>query len=282
MIVAVFNVIFLLAAKQTLAGPSLYNMDSLLAEKYPLGTGSSAVVTTAIAEKRISFEDTSSVGGYEFADPNKNSKIYDPLEPLNRVTFTFNEMVREYLFAPVVKWYNANFPDVVRDGVENFLDNISSPAVFANDILQLEFSRGFTTATRILINTTVGLGGVIDVAEQLGFSEHREDFGQTLAVWGIEDGFYLVLPLLGPSNPRDAFGEIFVDSYLDPLGYYLEKQDLNEVDYGLAGLQGVVTYAGVVDDLDRLKETSLDFYGTIRSLHQQRRRAAILNQGSSD
>ena len=284
MIVTVFTVIGLVVSKTTFAGPSLYNMDRLLAEQYPLGTRTLETVETAIPMGMIPPKDSSSDEEYNFADHNKSldSEIYDPFESLNRVTFTFNETVRKHLLAPIVKWYNAYLPEVARDSIENFLNNISSPAVLANDILQAEFRRSFKTATRILINTTIGLGGIIDAAERLGFSEHREDFGQTLAVWGIEDGFYLVLPLLGPSNPRDAFGDIFVDSYFDPLGYYLEKKDLSEVKYGLTGLQGIATYAGVVDDLERIKESSLDFYGTVRSLHHQRRRAAILNNDATD
>ena len=283
-IVNLFTVIFLVVSNQTYAGPSLYNMDRLLAEQYPLGTGTLAAVETVMPKKKVLPEDASLDDEYNFANPNKSlvSEIYDPFESLNRLTFTFNETVREYFLSPIVKWYNANLPDVARDSIENFLNNISSPAVLANDILQAEGRRGLKTATRILINTTVGLGGIIDVAERLGFSEHREDFGQTLAVWGVEDGFYLVLPLLGPSNPRDASGLIFIDSYFDPFGYYLDKKDLSSVKYGLTGLQGITTYASVVNDLESIKETSLDFYGTVRSLHHQRRGAAILNKESSD
>ena len=283
MVVAAFTLMFLIVAKQTLAGPSLYNMDRLLAEQYPLRTSNLATAKTVMPINKILPEDISPENEYNFDQPNKRfvSDINDPFESINRVTFAFNEVVRENFLGPLVNWYNENLPNSARDAIENFLNNVSSPVVLANDVLQGEFRRGLNTATRILINTTAGLGGFIDIAERIGFSEHREDFGQTLAVWGVDEGFYLVLPLLGPSNPRDAIGDIFIDSFFDPLGYYLDEQNLSEVSYGLTGLQGIVTYAGVFDDLVRLKETSLDFYGTIRSLYQQRRRAAILNLRSS-
>ena len=116
------------------------------------------------------------------------------------------------------------------------------------------------------------------MAKNLGFEEHEEDFGQTLATWGIGDGLYLVLPFLGPSNPRDAFGQILVDPFFDPLGYYIDDQDLEELGYGLTALKGVVSYADIKNHVDGLKDTSLDFYGTIRSLHLQKRRLEILNQ----
>ena len=147
----------------------------------------------------------------------------------------------------------------------------------ANDLLQGEFNRGIITAARAVINSTAGIVGFIDVAEKFGLDGHKEDFGQTLGVWGIGEGFYVILPLLGPSNPRDAFGQIFIDSFFDPLDYYLDENELNELGYGLSALGGVVTYAKVVDHLQRLQESSIDFYGTLRSLYLQRRKSEILN-----
>ena len=272
--------LIVLVARQPLAGPSIYNMNYLLAEPHPFLTKSLTKEITSQGSRKLLSDGTgeSDQDEFEMSNSGLRSEVKDPFESLNRLTFSFNEIVRQYLLGPVVKWYNVALPEVAREGIKNALNNLSSPVVLANDVLQGEFRRGLNTVSRLVINTTAGVGGFIDVAENLGIEGHKEDFGQTLAVWGMGDGFYLVLPLLGPSNPRDALGEIFIDSYFDPFGYYLDEQDLSELKYALTGVKGIVTYAEVIDHLESLKETSVDFYGTIRSLHQQRRKMAILNQ----
>ena len=268
-------VVILFDVRQPFAGPSIYNMDHLLLQPHPfrMGPSISRAITPPENRSRISEQ-------YEFGSKNGYtlSEVNDPLESVNRRIFAFNEVVRQYLLDPVVTGYNSVLPEVAREAIANALNNISEPVVLANDLLQGKFKRGFVTASRLVINTTAGVGGLFDVAKNLGFEEHEEDFGQTLATWGIGDGLYLVLPLLGPSNPRDAFGQILVDPFFDPLGYYLDDQDLEEVGYGLTALKGVVSYADVKDHMDGLKDTSVDFYGTIRSLHLQKRRLEILNQ----
>ena len=283
-------------AEPVQGAPSIYNMDKLLSEPYPFAFHRSArsaplvvaPVATPGAQAGSAKKSTAplSVGSSDGSDSDEFNfgdgageaeEVNDPLEPLNRVTFAFNEFINQYLLGPVAKVYNTALPDVVRVAISNLLDNVGAPVTLANDLLQGEFDRGFTTATRILINTTAGVGGMIDVAEKWGFEEHEEDFGQTLAVWGIGDGFYLILPLLGPSNPRDGIGQFFVDSFFDPVGYYLDAQDFDAADYGLKSLGGIVTYAGIVNELEHLRETSIDFYGALRSLHRQRREALIRN-----
>ena len=278
---------------------SIYNMDKLLSEPYPFAVSQPArsaplvvapVVTPGVqarsAEKSTAplsggSSDGSDPDEFDFGDgAGEGEEVNDPLEPLNRVTFALNEFINQYLLGPVAKGYNAALPNVVRDAISNVLDNVAAPVTFANDLLQGEFDRGLTTATRIMINTTAGIGGMIDVAEKLGFEEHEEDFGQTLAVWGIDEGFYLILPLLGPSNPRDGIGQFLVDSFFDPLGYYLDDQDLDVGDYGLTALGGIVSYAGIVNELEQLRETSIDFYGALRSLYRQRREALVKNQSN--
>ena len=260
---------------QPFAGPSIYNMDHLLLQPHPfrIQPTISRAVTPPEYNSQISEQ-------YQFGSKNEItlSEVNDPLESINRRIFAFNEVVRQYLLDPVITGYNSVLPEIAREAIGNALNNISEPVVLANDLLQGKFKRGFVTASRLVINTTAGVGGLFDVAKNLGFEEHEEDFGQTLATWGIGDGLYLVLPLLGPSNPRDAFGQILVDPFFDPLGYYLDDQDLEEVGYGLTALKGVDSYADVKDHMDGLKDTSVDFYGTIRSLHLQKRRLEILNQ----
>jgi phospholipid-binding lipoprotein MlaA len=268
-------VVILFDVRQPFAGPSIYNMDHLLLQPHPFRIQPSINRTVSPPENRSRISKQ-----YEFGSKNEYtlSEVNDPLESVNRRIFAFNEVVRQYLLDPVVTGYNSVLPEVAREAIANALNNISEPVVLANDLLQGKFKRGFVTASRLVINTTAGVGGLFDVAKNLGFEEHEEDFGQTLATWGIGDGLYLVLPLLGPSNPRDAFGQILVDPFFDPLGYYLDDQDLEEVGYGLTAYKGVVSYADVKDHMDGLKDTSVDFYGTIRSLHFQKRRLEILNQ----
>ena len=274
-VAAAVVVVIFIKVGQPFAGPSIYNMDHLLLQPHPfrIQPTISRAVTPPEYNSQISEQ-------YQFGSKNEItlSEVNDPLESINRRIFAFNEVIRKYLLDPVVTGYNSVLPEVAREAIANALNNISEPVVLANDLLQGKFKRGFVTASRLVINTTAGVGGLFDVAKNLGFEEHEEDFGQTLATWGIGDGLYLVLPLLGPSNPRDAFGQILVDPFFDPLGYYLDDQDLEEVGYGLTALKGVVSYADVKDHMDGLKDTSVDFYGTIRSLHLQKRRLEILNQ----
>ena len=277
---------------------NIYDMDRLLSEPYPFADArplEAAKVVPAFApvipsdlapgsagENPLSNTTTFARGDdsdiFEYGDDADEAQdVNDPLEPFNRLTFAFNEAVNEHLLRPVARGYNSVLPQVVRRVVSNLLNNASAPVTFANDFLQGEINRGIETAIRIIINTTVGFGGAIDVAKNLGFEAHEEDFGQTLAVWGIDEGFYIILPLLGPSNPRDGIGRLFVDPFFDPLGYYLHDRKLDTVAYSLTALKGLVTYAGIVNEIDQMRETSIDFYGALRSLYRQRREAEIKN-----
>ncbi len=205
--------------------------------------------------------------------------INDPLESVNRVIFDFNEVIQDALLRPIVYFYNDTVPATMRQGISNFLDNLSTPVTLANDILQGEFNRALQTIGRALVNSTIGIFGVADVAGELGVERHAEDFGQTLAVYGFEEGFYLVLPVLGPSNPRDAIGKLLVDPYFDPIGLYLSNTDRDEIGYGVTALEGVEEYSRVVEELDQVKKTSVDYYAAIRSLYRQKRKTEI-NNGS--
>ena len=142
-----------------------------------------------------------------------------------------------------------------------------------------ELNRALTTFGRAFINTTVGMGGIADVASEMGIERHDEDFGQTLGVYGVGEGFYLVLPIFGPSNPRDAIGKLVVDNYFDPIGLWLDNTDQDEVIYALAAAKGIDEYAGIVDELNQVKKTSVDYYAAVRSLYRQKRKAEI-NNGS--
>ncbi|MEQ9558624.1 MAG: VacJ family lipoprotein [Rhodospirillales bacterium] len=206
----------------------------------------------------------------------------DPLESMNRAIFSFNEGVQEGLLRPIANAYNSTVPLTGRQALKNMFDNLSSPITFVNDLLQFEFERALVTFTRTFLNSTVGMAGMADVASEMGFQKHNEDFGQTLAVWGIGEGFYVVLPVLGPSNPRDAIGRLLIDSYFDPLGYYLDNIDADEVDLALDVVDGLLEYADVVEELDQIKKTSVDYYAAIRSLYRQKRNAEISNGQNLD
>ena len=202
--------------------------------------------------------------------------VGDPLEPLNRVIFGINDFLQKILFRPMAEIYVALLPEFVRDGVRNVLNNLRTPVVLANDLLQGEGQRALDTTKRFFINSTIGLGGMIDVAEQWGIKGHDEDFGQTLAVWGVGEGFYLVLPILGPSNPRDGIGKL-ADFYMDPLSQWASNTDREEVTYTRTVLGGIDSFSRVMDDLEKLKETSIDYYAAVRSISRQKRKTEIRN-----
>ena len=201
-----------------------------------------AVLAFGLAVPEISFaasmEETDSVH-VTLAQASGEEAVNDPLESMNRAIFEVNEGLQDVLLRPIAKFYNTNVNLTVRQGISNFLDNLSSPVIFANDLLQGEFERALTTFGRAFINTTIGIVGFADVASELGLERHDEDFGQTLAVYGMGEGFYLVLPIFGPSSPRDAIGKFVIDSYLDPLGLWLDNTDRLNIEYTLAGAEGL-------------------------------------------
>ena len=170
----------------------------------------------------------------------------------------------------------------MRSGVSNAIDNISSPVTLVNDILQFELDRALTTIARLVVNTIAGIGGIADVASSIGLEEHSEDFGQTLGSYGVGEGLYLVLPLLGPSNPRDAIGDLVVDPYFDPLGLYLSNTDRDAAGYARTGVSAVSEFAGLMGELSQIKRTSVDYYAAIRSLYRQKRVAEISNGREED
>lgn len=205
----------------------------------------------------------------------------DPIEPFNRFMFDVNEVIQDFLLRPISTVYNY-LPAGFRTGVGNVIHNLNTPVILANDILQLEGKRAMNTFGRFVINTIAGAGGIGDVAEDLGIPSHKEDFGQTLGSYGVGEGFYLVLPLFGPSNPRDAVGKLFVDSYLDPLSLYLKNTDEDAIYWSMVGAKGVSEYAGVVEELNQIKSTSIDYYAAIRSMYRQKRKAEISNGQDTD
>jgi phospholipid-binding lipoprotein MlaA len=205
-----------------------------------------------------------------------DNDVNDPLESLNRGIFAFNEFFLEWILGPISGTYKDFVPDIIREAIGNLLDNVATPTVLANDLLQAEFYRAWQTTERVVINSTIGLGGLIDVAEHLGIPHHNEDFGQTLAVWGVGEGFYLVLPFFGPSNPRDGIGK-GVDGYFHPLTRWAANTARDEINYALGSANAVHLYSTVMDELNQVRKTSVDFYAALRSMYRQKRAAEIRN-----
>jgi phospholipid-binding lipoprotein MlaA len=197
----------------------------------------------------------------------------DPLEPMNRAIFGFNNTLDGLILEPAARMYRFVFPQLARDGIANFLDNLKTPVVLANDLMQGEFQRAEMTLGRFMLNTVLGVGGIIDVGGMVGMPErHSEDFGQTLAVYGVGDGPYLVLPLLGPSNPRDAVGRV-VDLAFDPV-FFLAPTD---VGYGRFGAEALTFREQNIESIDELERSSIDLYAATRSLVRQLRANEIRN-----
>ncbi len=200
----------------------------------------------------------------------------DPLESVNRVIFSVNDFLQRLLIRPLSEFYVMFFPEMMRDGIRNILNNLRTPVILVNDLLQGEGQRALVTTQRFFINTTIGIGGFFDYAEGMGIKGHNEDFGQTLAVWGVGEGFYLVLPILGPSNPRDGLSK-FADFYFDPVSQWASNTDREGVNYARTLVGGIDSFSRVMDDLDKLKETSIDYYAAVRSISRQKRKTEILN-----
>jgi phospholipid-binding lipoprotein MlaA len=200
----------------------------------------------------------------------------DPLEGVNRAIFGFNEGTDILLFRPAAEIYRTVVPNPIRNGIRNFLRNLRSPLDIANNLLQGDFPGAEVATKRFLINTTAGVGGVMDVAADNGLPYRSEDFGQTLAVWGIPEGPYLVLPLLGPSNFRDAAG-VTADAYGDPLNLWAGNTNRDEIPASRAIVGGVDTRAGLIEPIDDMRRNSLDYYASLRSLYRQNRISEINN-----
>ena len=198
-------------------------------------------------------------------------EINDPYEEINRKVFAFNTGVDKAIFKPIVGIYTL-IPQWGRDRVTEALDNLGEPVNFVNNVLQGETDRAGATFMRFAINSTIGIVGLFDVAEEWGIEYAPEDFGQTAAVWGMGEGPYVVLPLFGPSNPRDGLG-LVTDFFIDPMGYVLTNDQSTIRFIGNA----IDQRAAFADELDTLEKTSVDFYAAMREAYRQYRNAEISN-----
>ena len=199
----------------------------------------------------------------------------DPLEPLNRHIFNFNRGVDFWLLRPVTVTYRELVPDAVQKMVTNFLSNLRQPLAAANALLQNNPERAGQAFGRFVTNTFVGVGGLFDAMPDV--PAVNEDFGQTFAVWGSGEGPYLMLPFIGPSNPRDAAG-LAVEYFVDPVDLVLSNHfDAAYLSNVRLGAEAVDDRSNNIDTLDEIERTSLDFYAVVRSLYRQRRSDEIRN-----
>ncbi len=206
-----------------------------------------------------------------------NHQVNDPFEGVNRGIFAFNNGVDKAIIHPTLRGYRKVVPQPARTGLQNFLRNLKSPIVFANQLLQGDLDGAGDAFVRASVNTFVGFGGLVDVAAHEGIEYEREDFGQTLAVWGIGSGPYLMVPLVGPSTVRDATGYI-VDALADPLRIYWDHnghEGRNNVR--MAG-DYLVLKDQLMDMMESLEYGAIDYYATVRSAYYQNREAEVQDQ----
>ncbi len=196
----------------------------------------------------------------------------DPFERVNRAVFSFNEAADDYVIKPVAEAYKFVLPEFVRTGITNFFSNINDVLIAANNLLQGKPSNAASDIGRFLVNSTIGILGFFDVATDMGLDKNREDFGQTLAVWGVGDGPYIVLPFFGPSNVRDTVG-LAVDIETD---FMINTNKLNSDEkIAVNGLRIINRRADLLDAGQLLEDAAFDKYSFLRDGYMQRRRSQI-------
>jgi phospholipid-binding lipoprotein MlaA len=215
------------------------------------------------------------------SQPASSEQVADPIEPVNRVIFVFNDFLDRILIEPVAKGYNYILPQVVRNSVQNFMRNLKAPIIVANDLLQGRVGDAGVATGRFVINSTVGIVGLADVASTQGLKYKGSDFGQTLSTWGLGNGFYLVLPILGPSSLRDATGTL-ADGYVDPVRLYSYNTDREWIYYTREGIEGIDDRSRLIRPIDDMRANSLDYYAAARSAYTQHRNAFLSGESDDD
>ncbi len=216
----------------------------------------------------------------DFKTTQVEDEIYDPIEPINRAIFSFNNVADRIVLEPIAKGYK-KLPSPLQSGISNFLSNLRAPLVIVNQFLQGQGSNAVQSTGRFLVNSTVGVFGLIDVAERIGLEEKEEDFGQTLATWGVGDGFYIVLPLFGPSNLRDTTGMVMT-MMTDPINAYVVSEGEAWIVPMRTAANAVDQRSKIIDEVNALRDNSVDYYAAVRSSYYQNRNAAINNIDDSE
>lgn len=198
------------------------------------------------------------------------ASVPDPLEPLNRRFFRFNDTIDQFVLLPVTNAYQFVVPSPVRVSVRRFFRNLKSPVYFVNNLFQLRFQDAAETLAGFALNSTAGIVGLFDPASNVGWKQHPADFGQTLGMFGVQSGPYLVIPLLGPSTVRDGTGDL-VDRAFDPLTYLFGMGDL----LFIGGSSGFITREENAKAIEALRSSSVDYYSAMRSAYTQNRESRI-------
>ncbi len=199
----------------------------------------------------------------------------DPAEPTNRAIFDANQALDRNAIKPAAEAYRDNVPEGVRHSVHNFVTNLREPLVGVNDLLQGNFGQFWITLQRFVVNTTIGAGGLFDPAgQQQGLPHHDSDFGQTFGVWGVGEGPFVELPVLGPSNVRDATGTA-LGFVLDPIGFIGSGATVTNLTYARAGTDGLDKRTEYLPYTDQIEKSALDLYAQYRSLYRQHRAGEI-------
>jgi phospholipid-binding lipoprotein MlaA len=198
----------------------------------------------------------------------------DPLEPTNRKFYAINNAIDRFALKPAAQAYRKVVPEPLRNGIHNALTNLKTPVKLSNDMLEGKPRRAGDTSMRFVINSTVGVLGFMDVARGWGYADHDADFGMTLANWGAGEGPFLFLPILGPTDPRDA-GGFGIDTIADPFFWVGQGAVVSGLGYAKWGLTALDQREGALDAIDNIKRTALDPYATFRSLYRQHRQSQI-------
>jgi len=212
---------------------------------------------------------------------NNNQVVKDCFESVNRVTFAFNQGLDKIIFKPLAKGYR-KLPQPIRSGTSNVINNLGNVVTIPNNILQGQMKDASVNSLRLIINSTLGIAGIFDVASYYGLEKRdKEDYGQTLGTWGVGEGCYFILPVLGPTTVRDSIGSLANvaggDAWYN-VTVANDTQYFNEADYYLSQLlSGVDFRAKNLESFDSLENTSIDLYASIRSLYLQDRQRKIKN-----
>ena len=198
----------------------------------------------------------------------------DPLELMNRVVFDANDAIDTAIMRPLAEGYRAVVPQFVRDRIRAFVDNLQEPRIFVNNLLQNRVDAAGITFGRFYVNTFLGLAGLFDVASGRELPRQTGDFGETLYFWGVDSGPYLVLPLFGPSNVRDAFG-LGVDVYTTPPAHLFPGSAGLWINFGIDTVSGFDLRARNIETLDEIKKNALDYYAQFRSIARQYREGQL-------
>ena len=239
------------------------------------------IIITSLISLMLAINVSADTDGENSLSKKNPREVKDCFEGVNRVTFSFNQGLDKAIFKPVARGYR-KLPSPIRSGTSNALENISSLITIPNNILQGEFKKAGINTGRFVVNTTVGILGVFDVATKMDFPEYKkEDYGQTFGAWGMGAGCYVVLPVLGPSTVRDTFGSFTNVLGGDPYynlsvhgnNQYLDK----EVYIATKTISGIDFRAKNLETIENLEKNSMDFYASVRSLYLQDRQQKIRN-----